>query len=106
MKPTTFLDLLNSRKGKSRKRIVRRIEGRMSELHYSILSAAHKIDRIGKSKKYIEHWVTAVGLDPNEDDIEYKRMRDVIPKTSLKDAEREVSLDFMPLKIEMSSKRR
>ena len=62
----------------------------MSELHYSILPAAHKIDRIGKSKKYLEHWVTAVGLDPNEDNIEYNRMRNVIPKTWLKDAEREV----------------
>ena len=76
----------------------------------TLLSLSHQADRIDKAGKYITDWITAVGIDPDNDFESYQRLRMIIPKQWLRDAEREVMsrhnaiLNREELKKEVASK--
>eukprot|EP00800_Vazella_pourtalesii_P001495 TRINITY_DN11355_c0_g1_i1.p1 TRINITY_DN11355_c0_g1~~TRINITY_DN11355_c0_g1_i1.p1 ORF type:complete len:800 (-),score=74.36 TRINITY_DN11355_c0_g1_i1:120-2519(-) len=86
----SFMSFLRKVSDRTSKKLLFQHEATLKKRHYQLYSLAHRLDRIEKAGKYIEAWVTAVGIDPTADREQYADLRSVIPQSWLKDAEREV----------------
>ena len=89
-RPKDFTNSLSNIGSRISSNIKTRYKHDISKKMSTLLSLSHQADRIDKSGEYITDWITAVGIDPDNDFESYQRLRMIIPKQWLRDAEREV----------------
>ncbi|KAI6660764.1 hypothetical protein LOD99_10271 [Oopsacas minuta] len=89
-RPQTLVKFLKNRTNKFITSTLLRKTKDIQRKYSQLFSLGHRLDRMGKSRKYVEAWVTQAGLDLNLDEEEYRSLPSIIPTSWMRDAEREV----------------